>query len=111
MLVLRKRGSKSVGTKLSASELAEIQRLVDAELYLSISDFVREAVRDKLRAVKVVKTKNVDYEAAKREVLGYYRRYKEAYPHKVAEDLEMDYDLVCTIVDELKRERRLEVVT
>ena len=79
-------------------------------MYISISDFVREAVRDKLRAIKVVKARDTTYEEAKNEVLGYYRSYKEAYPHEVADDLELDYDLVWKITEEFKKEKRLEVV-
>ena len=75
-----------------------------------MSPIVREAIRDKLRAVKVVRVRDTAYEVAKQEVLGYYRSYKEAYPHEVAEDLELDYDLVWQITDELKAEKRLEVV-
>ncbi len=79
-------------------------------MYISISDFVREAIRDKLRAVKVVKVRDITYDEAKQEVLGYYRSYKGAYPHEVAEDLALDYDLVWEITEELKAEKRLEVI-
>ena len=76
---------------------------------ISVSDFVREAIRDKLRDVKVIKVRDVNYDEATREVLDYYRTYKEAYPHEVADALELDYDLVLKITEELKRDRRLEV--
>ncbi len=102
--------TKAVGTKLTLREIREIQGLIEANMYISISDFAREAVRDKLRAIKVVKMRDVGYEEAKNEVLGYYRSYKEAYPHEVAEDLELDYDLVWKITEELKEEKRIEVV-
>ncbi|MBK5191179.1 MAG: hypothetical protein JJE19_06770 [Methanosarcinales archaeon] len=102
--------TKAVGTKLTLREIREIQGLIEANMYISISDFVREAIRDKLRAIKVVKARDITYEEAKKEVLGYYRSYKEAYPHEVADDLELDYDLVWMITEELKEEKRLEVV-
>ncbi len=60
--------------------------------------------------IQVVKVRDVDYKTAKKEVLGYYRNYREAYPHEVAEGLELDYELVCGIVDELKASKRLEVI-
>ena len=53
--------------------------------------------------------RDVNYDEATREVLDYYRTYKEAYPHEVADALELDYDLVWKITEELKRDRRLEV--
>jgi Arc/MetJ-type ribon-helix-helix transcriptional regulator len=102
--------TKAVGTKVTQREVREIQGLLDAGVYISISDFVREAIRDKLRAIKVVKVRDRAYDEAKQEVLGYYRSYKEAYPHEVAEDLELDYDLVWQITEELKAEKRLEVI-
>jgi hypothetical protein len=46
---------------------------------------------------------------AKREILGYYRSYEEAYDYEVAHDLELDYELVCEITEELEREGRLGV--
>jgi Arc/MetJ-type ribon-helix-helix transcriptional regulator len=108
---LEERGeSRAVGTRVTPRELREIQGLIDAGCYLSISDFVREAIREKLRAVKVVKARDISHEEAKREVLGYYRAYQEAYPYEVAEDLALDYELVWAITEELKAEKRLEVV-
>lgn len=102
--------AKTVGTKLTAREYNEIKGLIKAGVYLSVSDFIREAVRDKLRATKVIKVREIDYDQAKKEVLGYYKAYKEAFPYQVAEDLELDYDLVWRITEELKEEGRLKVV-
>jgi Arc/MetJ-type ribon-helix-helix transcriptional regulator len=48
------------------SELAQIQDLIDAGVYLNASDFVKEAIRDKLTAIKVIKCRDVDYETAKK---------------------------------------------
>lgn len=101
---------KTIGTKLTPKESEEINKLIDAGIYLSASDFLREAVRDKLKAIKVIKIREVDYDVAKKEVLGYYRKYLEAYDYEVADDLELDYELVCQIVDELESEGRLGVV-
>ncbi len=102
--------AKSVGAKLTFSEYLEIQKLVDAGVYLNASDFIRDAVRKKLESLKVVKVRDVSYKDAKKEVLGYLQSYREAYPHQVAEDLELDYDLVWKITEELKKEGRLKVI-
>ncbi len=101
--------AKAIGTKVTPREIEEINGLIEAGIYLSVSDFIREAVRDKLRAIKVIKLRDIDYELAKREILGYYCSYKEAYDYEVAHDLELDYELVCEITDELEREGRLGV--
>jgi len=102
--------AKTVGTKLTSCEHEEISGLIDAGIYLSVSDFIREAVRDKLRALKVVKLREINYLDAKKEVLGYYRNYSEAYDFEVAEDLELDYDLTVRITNELEQEGRLKVI-
>lgn len=101
--------AKAIGTKVTPREIEEINGLIDAGIYLSVSDFIREAVRDKLRAIKVIKIRDIDYDLAKREILGYYRSYEEAYDYEVSHDLELDYELVCEITAELEREGRLGV--
>lgn len=99
-----------VGSKVSAVELEEIKKLVASGVYLNTSDFVRDAIRDKLAAIKTIKYRDVDYETAKKEVMGYFQERGEAYPSEIEDDLELDYDLIRQIVDELKREGRLEVL-
>lgn len=103
--------TKAVGTELTMEDYNEIQELINAGRYISISDFLRDAVRDKLysksNVAEVIKIRNVDYSEAKKEVLDYYRTYKEAFPHEVAEALELDYELVWRITEDLKKEGRL----
>lgn len=61
-----------------------------------------------MKAVKIIKIRDIDYEAAKKEILGYYRSYDEAYVSEVSEDLEIDLELVYQIIEELEREGRLK---
>lgn len=98
------------GSKISPTEFEQIQRLVDAGVYLNTSDFVRDAIREKLASIKVIKYRDVDYKTAKKEVSGYFQSRGEAYPSDASEDLELDYDLVWEITEELRREGRLEVI-
>ncbi|MGC9517440.1 MAG: hypothetical protein ACP5C3_07075 [Methanomicrobiales archaeon] len=72
--------------------------------------FMIIAVKTKLRATKVIKVRDIDYNTAKNEVLGYYQSYQEAYDYEVAQDLEIDYELVCEITEELEREGRLGII-
>jgi Arc/MetJ-type ribon-helix-helix transcriptional regulator len=99
-----------IGSKVSAIELEQIKKLVASGAYLNTSDFVRDAIRDKLAAIKTIKYRDVDYETAKKEVMGYFQERVEAYASEAEEDLQIDYKLICQIVDELKREGRLEVL-
>ena len=100
--------SKSISTKLSISELAQITKIVDSGAFLNPSDFVRSAIREKLEYYKIINVKDVDYDTAKKEILGYYKTNKEAYISDVANDLEFDLELVANITDELVKEKRLE---
>lgn len=99
--------AKTVGTKLTPREYNEIAKMIDMGIFLSVSDFIRESVRDKLKATKIIKLRDIDYEDAKKEVLGYYKTYNESYDYEVAENLELDYELVCQITEELEAEGRL----
>ena len=98
---------KTVGTKLTPKEYEEIAKMIKMGMFLSVSDFLRDAIRDKLKATKIIKLRDINYDEAKKEVLGYYKNYNESYDYEVAEDLELDYGLVCQITEELEREGRL----
>ena len=102
--------AKTAGTKLAPAEAEKINALVKAGSYLNVSDFIREAVREKLDSIEVINLRDVDYRTAKKEVLGYYEKYREAYPHEVALNLELDLELVHRITAELKKEKRLEAI-
>ncbi|WP_409200294.1 ribbon-helix-helix domain-containing protein [Methanobrevibacter sp. DSM 116169] len=99
--------NKSISTKLPLLDQDEINKLVDAGAFLSVSDFVREAIREKLESYKIINIRNVDYKTAKKEILGYYKIHKEAYISDVADDLEFDLELVVNITNELIKEGRL----
>jgi hypothetical protein len=84
--------------------------LINNGLYLSVSDFLRESNRDKLKATKVIKLRDINYDDAKKEILGYYQNYDEAYLSEVSENLELDLELVIQITEELEQEGRLKGV-
>ena len=100
---------KVVGAKLTRNEIEQINKLVEAGLYLNPSDFIRDAVREKLAAIKVIEYRDVDYDASKKEVAGYFELKHEAYASDASLDLQFDYELVCTIMDDLKKEGKLEI--
>lgn len=86
--------SVSIGAKIAPAEAAQIRELIEAGLYLNESDFVRDAIRHRLSEIKVIKCREVDFQTAKKEILGYYKCQGEAYPDEAARDLELDFDLV-----------------
>ena len=79
--------SKTVGTKMTSTELTKMQGLVEAGLYLNVSDFIRDAVREKLGSIEIVRLREVDYKTAKKEVLAYFEKFREAYPDEAANNL------------------------
>ncbi len=103
------RAGKVVGAKLTRNEIDQINKLVEAGLYLNSSDFIRDAVREKLAAIKVIEYRDVDYETAKKEVAGYFQMKGEAYASDASTDLQLDYELVCKIMDDLEKEGRMEI--
>ena len=64
----------------------------------------------KLAAIKVIQCRDLDYETAKKEVAGYFQMKGEAYASDASTDLELDYDLVCRIMDDLEKEGKMEAV-
>ncbi len=100
--------SISIGAKIGAAEARQIRELIEAGVFLNESDFVRDAIRHRLAEIKVIKCRDVDYETARKEVAGYFKRRGEAYPDEAAEDLELDFDLVMKITEELRRDGTLE---
>jgi Arc/MetJ-type ribon-helix-helix transcriptional regulator len=102
---------KVVGAKLTRNEIAQINKLVEAGFYLNPSDFIREAVREKLASIKVIEYRDADYETAKKEVAGYFEMKGEAYASEASTDLQLDYRLVCDIMDELEKEGKMESIT
>jgi Arc/MetJ-type ribon-helix-helix transcriptional regulator len=99
--------SVSIAAKIASAEARQIRELIEAGVYLNESDFVRDAIRHRLSEIKVVRCRDVDYETAKKEILGYYKSRGEAYPDEAADDLELDFDLVMRATEELRREGRL----
>ena len=55
-----------------------LRTIIDAGVYINESDFVRDAIRRRLSEIKVIKCRDVDYETAKKEVLGCYKIRGEA---------------------------------
>jgi Arc/MetJ-type ribon-helix-helix transcriptional regulator len=99
--------SVSIGSKIAAAEAEQIRELIEAGVYLNESDFVRDAIRHRLSEIKVIKCRDIDYETAKKEILGYFKSRGESYPDEASLDLELDFDLVTKITEELRKEGRL----
>lgn len=102
--------SKIHETKLSENEYKKILKIVESGEYSNVSDFIHEAIREKLEGIEIIKLRDVDREIAKKEIIEYYKKYKEAYPDEVANFLRIDFKLVMDITTELQKENVLGVV-
>jgi len=69
-----------------------------------------EVVSNDPAAVKVIEFRDLDFKSAKKEVSSYFRRKGEAYASDASFDLQIEYDLVCRIMDVLEEEGKLEPV-
>ena len=69
--------------------------------------YIREAIPS---AIKVIECLDVDYETAKKEVAGYFQMKGEAYASDASTDLQLDYELVCKIMDDLETEGKMETI-
>ncbi len=104
MLALLATWGKVIGAKLTRNEVCQINKLVEACLYLNLSDFIREAVREKLATIKVIEYRNVGYVAAKKEIAGYLQTKGEA------SDAGTYLQLVCKIMADLEKEGKMVAI-
>jgi Arc/MetJ-type ribon-helix-helix transcriptional regulator len=100
--------SVSIGAKITPAQAMQIRELIEAGAFINESDFVRDAIRHRLTEIKVIKCRDIDYDTARKEVAGYFKRCGEAFPDEAAEDLELDFDLVMRITEELRKDGTLE---
>jgi len=95
------------GVRLADKQEKEVQRLVEQGHYVSVSEFIREAVREKLEGLRVIEVRDVTRDKAKQEIIEYLKAHRHTYPSDISDDLKIDYDLVLEVMAELKREGRV----
>ena len=100
--------SQMLGTRLTEREENEINKLVDAGLYISVSEFIRDSVRKNLASLKIIETRNISKVAAKKEILEYMKKHRESYASDVSEDLGLDIELVISAMKELRNDGVVE---
>ena len=100
--------TQSIGIRLTDKQEKSIEQLIRHGFYISTGEFIRDAVREKLGAIKVLNIRKVTRQRARNEIMNYLRNHKETYASEIAIDLGLDIDLVFSILKELKREGRVE---
>ncbi len=100
--------TQMLGVRLTEREEEEIKKLVAFGLFVSVSEFIRDSVRKNLASLKAVQIRNVSKLTAKKEILDYMKKNKEAYASDISEELGLDIDMVFAIMKELNTEGIVE---
>ena len=102
---------KTIATKVPINIHNQLVNLIENGDYLSISDFLREAIREQLKTYKIANFREIDYFDAKKEVLSYFIKYQDCFLDEIAIDLELDFELVLNIINDLIQEGRIEKIS
>lgn len=98
---------KTIATKVPINIHNQLMNLIENGDYLSISDFLREAIREQLKTYKVANFREINYFDAKKEVLSYFIKYNDCFLDEIAIDLELEFELVLNIINDLIKEGRV----
>ncbi|MDO5842861.1 MAG: ribbon-helix-helix domain-containing protein [Methanobrevibacter ruminantium] len=98
---------KTIATKVPINIHNQLMNLIENGDYLSISDFLREAIREQLKTYKVANFREINYFDAKKEVVSYFIKYDDCFLDEIAIDLELDFELVLNIIKDLMEEGRI----
>ena len=98
---------KTIATKVPINIHNQLMNLIENGDYLSISDFLREAIREQLKTYKVANFREINYFDAKKEVVSYFIKYEDCFLDEIAIDLELDFELVLNIIYDLMQEGRI----
>ena len=98
---------KTIATKVPINIHNQFMNLIENGDDLSISDFLREAIREQLKTYKVANFREINYFDAKKEVVSYFIKYNDCFLDEIAIDLELDFELVLNIIYDLMQEGRI----
>jgi Arc/MetJ-type ribon-helix-helix transcriptional regulator len=105
---LLERRTFQVAVRLSKADHVKIQQLVEAGLYRSSADFLREAVRDKLGSMEVISVQKVDSYKAERMIEDYLIKHPgPSFASEIADALGLEYGVTFKIIHKLLEEGRI----
>lgn len=98
----------NVSAKLSPMDYMRVKELEKKGYALNVAEFVRHAVHEKLDEVyRSVEIRNISGKQAKSEIKKYFDDHKIAYPSDIAMDLQLDYEFVLEMMNDLKEEGKI----
>jgi Arc/MetJ-type ribon-helix-helix transcriptional regulator len=102
------RGTFQVAVRLSKADYVKIQRLVEAGIYRSAADFLREAVRDKLGSMEVISVQHMDSQKAERMIEEYLIKHPgPSFASEIADELGLEYSVTFKAIHKLLEEGRI----
>jgi len=102
---------KIVPVRISDEELRKIDGLLGKAGSRSRSEFVRDAVRyylDNVAGMRAIQLRDLGKEQAKKEIMEYLLKRKEAETFDIANDLRLDLNLTVRSLKELWGEGRIK---
>jgi Arc/MetJ-type ribon-helix-helix transcriptional regulator len=95
--------------RLSKSDYVKVQKLVEAGLYRSFADFLREAVRDKLGSMEVVSVKKVEAHVVERMIEDYLKEHPGPnFASEIADALGLEFGVTFKTIHKLLEEGRVK---
>ena len=105
---LLERETFQIAVRLSKADYAKIQQLVEAGLYRSSADFLRETVRDKLESLEVVSIRDVDSRKAEKMIEDYLITHPGTnFASEIADALGLDYGVTFRTIHKFLEEGRI----
>lgn len=98
-----------MAVRLSKADYTKVQQLVEAGLYRSSADFLREAVRDKLGSMEVVSVQDIDSRKAEKMIENYLIKHPgPSFASEIADALGLEYSLTFKTIHKLLEEGRIK---
>lgn len=82
--------TRNIGTKIAEREYNKINRLIESGIYISNSDFLRDAICDKLRAIEEIEERDISRTQAKKEIYEFCKKNNNVMLSDIAECLKID---------------------
>jgi len=103
------REAHQIAVRLAKTDYNRIQELVDAGLCRSSADFLREAVREKLRSMEVVGVQNIDPQNTETMIEEHLEKHPGPnFASEIADALGLDYSVTFKAINKLLEERRIK---
>ena len=69
----------NIGTKIAEREHNKINRLIGSGICISNSDFLKDAIHDKLRTIEEIKERDMSQTEAKKEIYEFCKKKQQSY--------------------------------